>query len=100
MARVRHTLQALQARAQAVIALADNGPASLVQSLAGVLPPLAKSGNLLLPCSLLSRLCCTSRLLMCRFTPWLLMLSSGVKHKPMQHSVIAATQHCLDVSPS
>ncbi|KAL0053110.1 hypothetical protein WJX82_000994 [Trebouxia sp. C0006] len=44
MARVRHTLQALQARAQAAMALADEGPASLVQTLTGLLPPLANSG--------------------------------------------------------
>lgn len=44
MARMRHTLQALQARAQAAMALADNGPASLVQTLSGLLPPLANSG--------------------------------------------------------
>ena len=47
MARMRHTLQALQARAQAAIALADGGPASLVQNLTGLLPPLANSGELL-----------------------------------------------------
>jgi hypothetical protein len=44
MARMRHTLQALQARAQAAMALADKGPASLVQTLTGLLPPLANSG--------------------------------------------------------
>ena len=44
MARMRHTLQALQARAQAAMALADNGTASLVQTLSGLLPPLANSG--------------------------------------------------------
>lgn len=44
VARVRHTLQALQARAQAAISLADKGPTSLVQTLSSVLPPLANSG--------------------------------------------------------
>ncbi len=44
MARMRHTLQALQARAQAATALADEGPAGLVQTLTGLLPPLANSG--------------------------------------------------------
>ncbi|KAL0034398.1 hypothetical protein WJX79_000220 [Trebouxia sp. C0005] len=43
MARMRHTLQALQARAQAAMALGDKGPASLVQTLTGLLPPLANS---------------------------------------------------------
>lgn len=42
---MRHTLQALQARAQAATALADGGPASLVQTLTGLLPPLANSGE-------------------------------------------------------
>lgn len=46
MARMRHTLQALQARAQAAIALEDGGPAGLVQSLISLLPPLANTGNL------------------------------------------------------
>ena len=45
MARMRHTLQALQGRAQAAIALADKGSASLVQSLSGILPTLANSGE-------------------------------------------------------
>ena len=45
MARMRHTLQALQARAQAAIALAEGGAASLVQTLTGLLPPLANSGQ-------------------------------------------------------
>lgn len=44
MARMRHTLQALQARAQAAMALADKGPASLVQTLTGILPTLSSSG--------------------------------------------------------
>ena len=44
MARVRHLLQALQARAQAAMALAEKGPISLVQTLAGILPPLSSSG--------------------------------------------------------
>ncbi|KAL3150414.1 hypothetical protein ABBQ32_000252 [Trebouxia sp. C0010 RCD-2024] len=43
MARMRHTLQALQARAQAAMALAEGGAASLVQTLTGLLPPLANS---------------------------------------------------------
>lgn len=45
VARARHTLQALQARAKAAISLADKGPTSLVQTLSGVLPPLANSGK-------------------------------------------------------
>ena len=45
MARMRHTLQALQAQAQAAIALEDGGPAALVQSLISLLPPLANSGK-------------------------------------------------------
>lgn len=46
MARTRHALQALQARAQAAMALADGGPAGLVQTLTSLLPPLANSGKL------------------------------------------------------
>lgn len=46
MARMRHTLQALQARAQAAMALTDGGPAGLVQTLTSLLPPLANSGKL------------------------------------------------------
>ena len=58
MARMRHTLQALQARAQAAMALADEGPASLVQTLTGLLPPLANSGTSC--CLPFSTLFCTS----------------------------------------
>lgn len=53
MARMRHTLQALQARAQAAMALAEGGAASLVQTLTGLLPPLANSGQL-------PKSCCSS----------------------------------------
>lgn len=45
MARMRHTLQALQARAQAAIALAEGGSAGLVQTLTSLLPPLSNSGK-------------------------------------------------------
>ena len=45
MARMRHTLQALQARAQAAIALAEGGSAGLVQTLTSLLPPVANSGK-------------------------------------------------------
>ena len=45
MARMRHTLQALQAQARAAIALAQAGSAGVVQTLTSLLPPLANSGK-------------------------------------------------------